>query len=153
MSKDQSTLTKLQQFCAYKERCHSEVRTKLIKMEVYGDKLENIMSQLIQDDFLNEERYARSYVRGKYRMNNWGKKKIMINLKSKRISEYCIKKGLEEIDQEEYYSNLLNILEKQIRQYARKNLNGYQLKSKLYQFAAGKGYESEVISMALEDVL
>jgi len=153
MSIDQTTLLKLQQFCAYKERCHSEVRTKLIKMEVYGDRLENIISELIQEDFLNEERYARAYVRGKYRMNNWGKKKIMINLKSKRVSEYCIKKGLEEIDQEEYYNNLLSILEKQVRQYSRKNLNSYQLKSKLYQFAAGKGYESEVISMALEDVL
>jgi len=153
MSIDQTTLLKLQQFCAYKERCHSEVRSKLIKMEVYGDRLENIMSQLIQDDFLNEERFARAYVRGKYRMNNWGKRKIQLNLKSKKVSEYCIKKGLEEIDSEEYYSNLLSILEKQIRQYSSKNLNAYQLKGKLFQFAAGKGYESEIISMALEDVL
>lgn len=153
MSIDQISLIKLQEFCAYKERCHSEVRTKLIKLEIYGDKLENIMAQLVQDDFLNEERYARSYVRGKYRMNNWGKKKIINNLKFKKVSEYCINKGLEEIDSEEYYNNLLSLLEKQIRQYSRKNLNGYQLKSKLYQFAAGKGYESEVISMALEDSL
>ncbi len=153
MNIDQTSLLKLQQFCAYKERCHSEVRSKILKLEIYGDNLEELISLLIQDDFLNEERYARSYVRGKYRMNQWGKNKIIINLKSKKVSEYCIQKGLEEVDPNEYKSNLKSILEKQSRQYAKKNLNEYQLKSKLFQFAYGKGYESEIINEIIEKLV
>lgn len=152
MSVDQAALLKLQHFCAYQERCHSEVRSKLIKLEVYGDKLEEVMSQLIQEDFLNEERFARSFVSGKYRMNQWGKMKIIMKLKSKKVSEYCIKKGLEEINQEEYLDNLISILNKQKRIYARKNLNNYQLNSKLFQFAMGKGYETEIIKIALDEL-
>lgn len=149
---DQIALLKLQQYCAYKERCHSEVRTKLLKLEIYGDKLEEIMSALIQEDFLNEERYARSFVSGKYRMNKWGKNKIIMNLKAKRVSEYCINKGLEEINQEEYLNNLVQLFEKQKRIYSKKSLNEYQLKSKLYQFANGKGYSSDTIKEALEQL-
>jgi len=149
---DQIALSKLQQYCAYSERCHSEVRSKLLRLEIYGDKLEEIISSLIQDDFLNEERYARSYVSGKYRMNQWGKIKIIMNLKAKRVTEYCINKGLEEIDPEEYFNNLVHLIEKQKRIYSRKSLNDYQMNSKLYQFAYGKGYESEIIKMALEEI-
>lgn len=153
MSVDKVALEKLQQFCAYKERCHSEVRTKLIKLEIYGDRLEQVISELIQEDFLNEERYAKAYVSGKYRMNRWGKKKIIMNLKGKRVSDYCINKGLEEINEEEYLENLIALIEKQIRQYSNKNLNDYQLRSKLFQFAMGKGYETEIIKIALDEVL
>ncbi len=149
---DKIALEKLQNFCAYKERCHSEVRTKLLKLEVYGDKLEEIMSALIQEDFLNEERYAISYARGKYRINQWGKYKIKMNLKSKRVSDYCIKKGLDNIDQEEYFENLVQLLQKQKRIYSNKALNDYQLKSKLFKFAAGKGYETEIIKQSLEEL-
>lgn len=149
---DKIALEKLQHYCAYKERCHSEVRTKLIKLEIYGDKLEEIMSALIQEDFLNEERYAIAYVSGKYRINQWGKYKIRMGLKAKRVSDYCIKKGLENINAEEYYNNLLNILEKQKRIYSIKALNGYQLKSKLFKFAMGKGYETEIIKQCLEEL-
>ena len=152
MAINQIALEKLQHFCAYKERCHSEVRSKLIKLEVYGDSLEEIMSALIQDDFLNEERYAKAYVSGKYRINQWGKNKIVMNLKSKRISDYCIRKGLEVINQEEYFDNLVSLLQKQKRIYSNKPLNDYQLKSKLFQFAMGKGYETEVIKMALDEL-
>lgn len=149
---DQIALLKLQQFCAYSERCHSDVRSKLLKLEIYGDKLEEIMSALIQDDFLNEERFARSYVRGKYRMNQWGKNKIKMNLKAKRVTDYCINKGFEEINPEEYLNNLIQLFEKQKRIYSRKNLNDYQMRSKLYQFAYGKGYESEIINIALDEL-
>ena len=82
-------LIQMQQFCAYQDRCHSEVRSKLLKLHVYGDDLEEIMAELIQDNFLDELRYAKSFARGKFRMNHWGKHKIRNELQ--RVSLVCIK--------------------------------------------------------------
>lgn len=122
-------------------------------MKVYGDRLEEIISYLITEKYLNEERYARAYMRGKYRINKWGKAKIIQKLKFKSVSEYCIKKSLEEIDPDEYYSNLLDVLEKQKVPYERKTSNSYQLRKKLFDFAYQKGYEVDAINAALEDIL
>ena len=97
-------LDKLQKYCIYQDRCHTEVRTKLLQLQVYGDELEEVMSKLIEDGFLNEERYAIAYASGKFRINHWGKRKIMLGLKSKHISDYCIQKALQKIDQKEYLS-------------------------------------------------
>lgn len=103
-------IDRMRKFCAYQDRAHSEVRTKLIKLQVYGDDLEEVMSQLISEDYLNEERFARSYARGKFRMNKWGKFKIRMHLKYKRVSDYCINKGMEEIEEEEYISTIDDLL-------------------------------------------
>lgn len=146
-------LLKLQQYCVYQDRNHQEVRSKLLKMKIYGDGLEQIMASLIEDDFLNEERFAKAYATGKFRINNWGKIKIKMQLKSKRVSEYCIKVGLNEIDDEEYEEVLKSILIKKANELERKNLNRFQLKSKLYTFAQTRGFESFVISPMLEDIL
>lgn len=146
-------LLKLQQYCVYQDRNHQEVRSKLLKMKIYGDGLEEIMASLIEDDFLNEERFAKAYASGKFRINYWGKNKIKMQLKSKRISEYCIKVALDQIEQEEYRASLQKILEKKSRELKGKSLNSYQLKSKLYQFAHGRGFESFMISAALESIL
>lgn len=146
-------LLKMQQFCVYQDRNHQEVRSKLLKMKIYGDGLEEIMASLIEDDFLNEERFAKAYATGKFRINNWGKIKIKMQLKSKRVSEYCIKVALNEIGDEEYKERLEALLSKKLTELERKNLNRYQLKSKLYQFAQTKGYESFVISPVLESML
>ena len=113
----EKALLKLQHYCAYQDRCHQEVRTKLLDIKVYGDELENIMTDLIRDDFLNEERYAKSYCRGKFRMKKWGKNKILQGLKLKRISAYCIKKGMTEIEDDEYIGTLLSILDRNIEKH------------------------------------
>ena len=91
-------LDQMRRYCVTQDRCHSEVRTKLLKKHVYGDDLEEILSQLVSEDFLNEERFARSYARGKFRMNKWGKFKIRMMLKQKQVSDYCIRKGLEDTE-------------------------------------------------------
>ncbi len=149
----EENLKKLQRFCTYQDRCHSEVRSKLIKIKVYGDTLEQIMADLIKDDFLNEERYARSYVRGKYRQSKWGRQKIKQGLKAKQVSEYCIKKGLLEIDQAEYMEYLTENLSKKKDIYEGRGLSNYPLRSKLFQYAMSRGFTSEEINNVLTDVL
>ena len=112
------TLTKLQKYCTYQDRCHQEVRHKLLSLKVYGDVLEQVISDLIQEDFLNEERFAKSFVRGKFRMKRWGKNKIRQRLLAKRVSEYCIKQGMKEIDDMEYLSTLHEIVQEEIARLA-----------------------------------
>ncbi len=140
-------LAKLQKYCAYQDRCHKEVRTKLLQLKVYGEDLENIMSDLIQEDYLNEERYARSYVRGKYRMKKWGREKIRMELKQKQISDYCIKKGFTEIEEGEYLENLESLLEKYVLQYDKHE--GYVKRQKIYAALRRKGYTNEEVLAVL----
>jgi len=128
----------LKKYCVYQDRCHSEVRTRLLKLKIYGDDLEDIIVDLIQDDFLNEERFAKSFVRGKYRMKSWGRYKIERALKEKRVSEYCIRKGMEEILEEEYLENLERLLRKRVN--IRPSTNERMLNMELMQFAKSKGY-------------
>ena len=136
-SKDDA-LDVLRKYCIYQDRCHSEVRTRLLKLKIYGDDLEDIIVELIQDDYLNEERFARSYVRGKYRMKYWGKYKIEQGLKAKRVSEYCIRKGMTEILEEEYLENLESMLRKRVD--IRPSTNERMLNMELMKFAQSKGY-------------
>jgi len=136
-SKDDA-LEVLKKYCVYQDRCHSEVRTRLLKLKIYGDDLEDIIVDLIQDDYLNEERFAKSFVRGKYRMKSWGRYKIERALKEKRVSEYCIRKGMEEILEEEYIENLERLLRKRVN--IRPSTNESMLSMELMKFAQSKGY-------------
>ena len=105
-------LFKMKKFCAYRDRCHSEVRTKLLEQKVYGDMLEEVISELIIEGYLSEDRFARSYARGKFRMNQWGKNKIIVGLKAKYIPANMIQTALTEIDEEDYLNTLQKLLEK-----------------------------------------
>lgn len=137
----EENLEKLRRFCVYQDRCHQEVRTKLLSLKVYGDELEEIMSELISENFLNEERFARSYCRGKYKIKKWGRNKIRQELKKRRISEYCIKKGMTEIEEDIYLENLNHLIEKKSREYRGKP----NIKDKLGKFLITKGYESYMV--------
>ena len=134
-------IDRMRKFCSYQDRAHSEVRTKLIKLQVYGDDLEEIISQLVSEDFLNEERYARSYVRGKFRMNKWGKFKIRMHLQQKRVSEYCINKGMEEISEEEYVDMIDDLLTRKLA-----GNTDFKSKQKARDFVMRKGFEPGVVS-------
>ncbi len=145
ISKDEA-LIKLQAYCAYQDRCHSEVRTKLLGLKIYGDDLEDIITELIKENFLNEERFARSYARGKFRIKNWGKRRIIQELKKRRISDYCIKKALTEIDEDEYTA----AAEKIITKYFNALIGLEPIKrKKTYEHAARKGYEPQIINSVL----
>lgn len=141
---DTLTLERLKRYCVYQDRCHNEVRSKLLSLKVYGHDLEEIMAILAEENFLNEERFARSYVRGKYRIKKWGRNKILQNLKLKKISPYCIKKGMTEIDPSEYEANLYNVLTNYIK--TRKNkYSAAILRHNSIKYAQSKGYEWSLI--------
>ncbi len=140
-------LEKLRHYCAYQERCHQEVRSKLLKIKVYGDDLEEVISALIDENFLNEERFAKAYVSGKFRIKKWGRYKITQELKKRRVSAYCIKKGLEEIDEEEYIDTLSSLLTTYLEK--NKHYPKRQLDQKAIGFLQTKGYE---INLILEEL-
>ena len=109
ISKDEA-LSLLQKYCAYQDRCHQEVRTKLLSYQIYGDDLEDIISQLIQEKYLDELRYAKSFVRGKVNIKKWGPIKIKQHLAQKQISAYCQRKAFEEIEDRTHLENLSSCL-------------------------------------------
>lgn len=147
MSTDIYTITqaldKCMKYCAYQERCQLEVRNKLATFHLLPDQREFILAELIEKKFLNEERFSESYARGKFRIKGWGKKKIILALKQKDISEYCIRKGLLQIDQREYLDYLSNITEKTFAKHS--GLQDYQRKAKTAQYIIGRGFEATLV--------
>ena len=134
---------RLEQYCAYQDRCHQEVRTKLIELGVYGLDLENVMTELISENFLNEERFARSYAGGKFRVKKWGRVRIVLELKRRQISAYCIKKGLSEIGDADYRETLELLLEKKNERLTEKN--AFKKNGLLATYAIGKGFEAHLV--------
>lgn len=99
-------LRKAESYCAYQERCQQEVRDKLYEWGLWKNAVENIIAKLIQDNFLNEERFAKAYAGGKFRIKKWGKVKIKLELKKRKISDYCIRQAMKEIDGPDYEKEL-----------------------------------------------
>ena len=146
-------LPKLMKYCAYQERTHQEAREKLYECGVYGDDAEAIIVQLIEDNFLNEERYAKAFAGGKFRMMGWGRQKILYALKQKGISAYCIKKGMAEIEDTDYLQMLQKLLQKKRDDLASKESNMLIIKQKIAQYLISKGYESELVWSELKAIL
>ena len=136
-------LTKAERYCAYQDRCHSEVRSKLLGWGVYGDRLEEVIAQLVVDKFLDEERFARSYCRGKFRIKRWGRERLRRELRYRQVSDYCIRKGLAEIEEEEYVQALEETLQKKDR--TESEADPYRRRQKLAAYAQRKGYELPLI--------
>ncbi|HEV2832336.1 MAG TPA: RecX family transcriptional regulator, partial [Hanamia sp.] len=111
----QQSLPKIKQYCAYQERCHSEVRDKLYSFGLHKDEVEEIIYTLITENYLNEERFAILYAGSKFRMKQWGKNKIKQSLKFKQISDYCIKRALKEIDNEDYKKAFQKLAEQKLK--------------------------------------
>jgi regulatory protein len=149
LTKEQA-LQKLKQYCAYQERCHYEVQQKLWDLGVWKSEHDEILSTLIEEDYLNEERFAKQYAGGKFRMKDWGRKKIYYALKEKKLSEYCIKKGLKEIDEAAYEKTLEQLAEKK---YALLKEEQYLVrKKKTIDYLLQKGYEIELITRVVEQL-
>lgn len=127
-------------YCAYQERCHMEVREKLNTFLISSTEREDIISTLISDDFIDEERFSRSYSRGKFRIKSWGKQKIIAALRQREISQYCIEKGLAEIDEAEYEEVIIQLIKKKRTQF--KDLPEYQQMAKTANYIIGRGFES-----------
>ena len=144
-------LAKLQRYCAYQDRCHQEVRTKLLDLGIYGDDLEEIMADLISENFLNEERYARSFARGKFRMKKWGRNRIRQELKMRKISGYCLRKAMTEIEEEDYLKTLKEVLKKKDRLLKEKD--NYKRKNKLAVYGVSRGFESKLVWGVIKEMV
>ncbi|MCE3279273.1 MAG: recX [Bacteroidetes bacterium] len=136
-------IIKAQMSCAYQERCQQEMRDKLYEWGLYSNDVENIIANLITDNFLNEERFAKAFAGGKFRIKKWGRVKIKIELKKKKISDYCIKKGLQEIDEKDYQKTLEDLILKRLKE----NPKGKEMVRhyKAAQYAMSRGFESDLV--------
>ncbi len=142
---DRLILQKAAAYCAYQERTHEEVRQRLKKWEIWGDAADEIIAELVSLNYLNEERFAKTYAGGKFRMKHWGKRKISQELQRKGVSAYSIAQGMSEINDENYIAGLQELLAKKEGQLALRESDRYKLKQKLARFAISKGYESELV--------
>ncbi|MGR3811670.1 regulatory protein RecX [Jiulongibacter sp. NS-SX5] len=141
---DKLILLKACNYCAYQERTHDEVRQRMADWKVYGDEAEEIIAELITENFLNEERFAKTYAGSKFRVKKWGRNKILQELKRRKLSDYCIKKGMEEIDDEEYFLVLQALLHKKLHNL-RTETNEFIRNKKAADYAMRKGFEAGLI--------
>ena len=142
LSKEQA-LQKLKHYCAYQERSHSEVKEKLYNLGVWKKDHDEIIATLIEENYLNEERFAIAFAGGKFRIKHWGRVKIKYELKQKQVSEYCIKKALKQIDDEEYLKVLGKLANEK---YASLKSDQYLIrKKKTMDYLTGRGFETDLI--------
>ncbi len=136
---------KAKYYCAYQERSHAEVKKKLYGFGLYKNEVELLMSQLIEENYLNEERFATAFAGGKFRIKQWGKTRIKFELKQRRVSDYSIKKALEVIPDDDYEKTLQKLaLEKLATLNTEQNI--FTKKSKLQNYLVSKGYEFNLIA-------
>lgn len=141
-------LAKAEHFCAYQERAQQEVRDKLYEWGLYTDAVERIITTLITDNFLNEERFAKAYAQGKFNMKGWGRNKIKQGLKLKRVSDPLIRKALLTIDADDYYNTLEKVIDKKNNQLTEKD--AFKRRYKLQQYALSRGFENDLIIECLK---
>ncbi len=141
-------LAKAEHYCAYQERSQQEVRDKLYEWGLYPNMVENVIIQLIAGNFLNEERFANAYTRGKFNQKGWGKIKIKQGLKFKKVSDPLIKKALQSINGDDYLQMLQKVIEKKSALLSEKE--PYKRRYKLQQYALSRGYENDLISDVLK---
>jgi regulatory protein len=144
-----SDLEKIKAYCAYQERSHKEVRTKLIELGIYHLELENYITLLIEENFLNEERYARAIARGKFYYKNWGRKKIIQSLKLQQVSAYCIKQAMQEINENDYVKTIDKLAEKKM-DTLKSEKNKFSKMTKLQNYLLQKGFEFDYINTVLK---
>lgn len=142
---------KLTTFCAYQDRCSWEIRRKLYEKGIKDEPAEKIIAELVKEEFVNEERYAIAFARGKFRLKKWGRNRIRMELKMREISEALIRKGLAEIDPEEYYDTLLSQSEKKWR--STHESDSFKKKYKVTQYMIMKGFEMDLVKEAIENLI
>ena len=142
---------KLEQYCVYQDRCHKEVEQKMFDYNLIPEAKEIILLHLMQHNFLNEERFSKSFARGKFRIKKWGKQRIVNELKFRNISTYNIKTALKEIDETDYIQSVYEITER--RNEVITETNSYKRKKKLIDFLMRKGYETDLIYKVVNEVL
>ncbi len=149
LTKEQA-LVKIRSFCAYQERCHAEVKDKLYSYGLYSSQVDELLASLIEENYLNEERYAIAFAGGKFRMKGWGRKRIEYALKQDKVSAYCIKKAMQQISDEDYENTVNRLVEKKMETW--KDLTRFEATKKLRDYLVRKGYERNVIERAIKSL-
>lgn len=149
LTKEQA-LEKIKHYCSYQERCHSEVKDKLYSNSLKKNEVDEIVSLLIENNYLNEERFAIQYAGGKFRMKQWGRRKIQYELQQKGVNDFIIKIALKEIDEEKYLETLQKLA--QVKFNASKAENHLVRQSKTNTYLLQKGYEQRLISQVLNEM-
>jgi len=135
---------KIKHYCAYQERSHAETRDKLYGFGLYKHEVETLLTQLIEENYLNEERYAIAFAGGKFRMKQWGRVKIKYELQQKRVSPYCIKKALAVIEEKDYEATLHKLAKAKLATLKTEK-NIFIKKTKLRNYLVQKGFEPALI--------
>lgn len=139
------------QYCAYQERCHQEVKSKLYNIGLNTSEVDELLVYLINEGFLNEERFAKTFAGGKFRLKKWGRVKITQALEAKGLSKNCVRIGLKEIEQEDYEHTLKDLL--LVKRNAIDEENLFVLRDKLSKYAIFKGYEPELVWKTLKELI
>jgi regulatory protein len=140
----EKALQKLKHFCGYQERSHAEARQKLYSLGLFKKEVEELISRLIEEEYLNEERFARLFASGKSRIRGWGKQKIRHELRQKGVSAYCIDKALKSLDETEYMAGFEQLARKKW-EALREEKNIFARKNKWRQYLLQRGYEPATI--------
>lgn len=150
---DRLILQKAASYCAYQERTQDEVKKRLQQWGVWGEEADEIIAELISQNYISEERFAKTYAGGKFRIKNWGRMKIKQELNRRGLSTYSIQEGMKEISDETYTENLKLLLGKKKALLERTEPDSFKLKQKLVRFALGKGYENELVWKMIEAII
>ncbi len=144
-------IKKLEGYCAYQDRCHTEVNFKLKEMNMIPEVIDHIVVHLIQNNFLNEERFARSYARGKHNIKKWGRNRIIIELKYRKITAYNIQRAMEEIDSTDYLRTLDNLARKKLSAINESNIQ--KKRKKLADYLFYRGWESHLVYEKIAELI
>ena len=137
-------------YCSYQERNHKETKDRLYSFGLPKSEVEQILARLIEDDYLNEERFAAAYARGKFRLKQWGRIKIRYELRQKQVSDYCIEKAMKEIDEAEYMKTLEKLMDEKLNEL-QSETNAFAKRKKATDFLLQKGYERDIIYALIKD--
>ncbi len=143
-------ILKAEAYCAYQERCQQEVRDKLYEWGLFPDAVESIIAKLISDNFLNEERFAKAYAGGKFRIKKWGRIKIKLELKKRKISEYCIKQAMKEIPEDTYMETLKQLIQKKSNDI--KGGKEHIRDLKVAHYIISRGFENDLIWEVIKEL-
>ena len=143
-----AAIEKIKYWCAYQERSHFETKNKLFELGLNIEEADEALSVLITENFLNEERFAETYARGKFRIKHWGKIKIKLELKHKKVSDYSINKALKQIDANEYYEVLSKVVRRKLKESKEKV--AYKKNYKVLQYAVSRGFETALVQEVLK---
>lgn len=151
MKDDQEAIIeRIRHYCSYQERCRQDVENKLVQWRISPSRIRKILHELKNEGFLDEERYARIFVRSKFHINKWGRIKIRYELRNKSIPEYLVNKAMEEIGEDDYLRTIRELVLKKMSEI--KNGKHLNIREKIINFVAGKGFEFDLISKVLTEL-